>query len=419
VYSKFYILIEQILLVLAMTKVLPWRKGMMIGAAVLLLALIAAAPMASAAGWSYYKTITIDKSKVQGTLTNFPVLINITDSNLASSAQSDGDDIVFTDNANSVKLDHEIEEFNKSTGKLVAWVRIPSLSSGSDYTMRMYYGNSECGNQQNPTGVWDTYYKMVQHLEETEDQPTTDSTANHNNGTVGEDSQVNQNATGKIDGADDFEGTGNSYVEVADSSSLDITGSFTLEAWAKFDEFPDALKQVSLLVCKGDDASTGYCMGVNSSHELRMKVGSSNHFTSSSGITTGTWYHIVSVFNHTSNSVAVYVNGNQKLSESTTGSLSATAKTLRIGACSFSAPCAGQTDGIIDEVRVSNTARSADWIVTSYNNQNTPGVGGFLSTIGSQTSASGQQPVPELPTLLLFSLGLIALAGYVHVRKRK
>lgn len=166
---------------MAMTRVLPWRKGMMIGAAALLLLLIAAAPMASA-GWSYYKTIKIDHTKVQGTLTNFPVLISITDSSgLGTYAQDDGDDIVFTDSINSMKLDHEIEEFQKSSGKLVAWVRVPSLTDGSDYTMRMYYGNPSCGNQQNPTGVWDTYYKMVQHLEETEDQPITDSTVSYNN----------------------------------------------------------------------------------------------------------------------------------------------------------------------------------------------------------------------------------------------
>jgi hypothetical protein len=29
----------------------------------------------------------------------------------------------------------------------------------------MYYSNPNCGDQQNATGVWDTEYKMVQHLE--------------------------------------------------------------------------------------------------------------------------------------------------------------------------------------------------------------------------------------------------------------
>ena len=36
--------------------------------------------------WSHRKTITIDHTKVSGSLVNFPVLIDITDSNLQASA---------------------------------------------------------------------------------------------------------------------------------------------------------------------------------------------------------------------------------------------------------------------------------------------------------------------------------------------
>jgi hypothetical protein len=41
-------------------------------------------------------------------------------------------------------------------------------------------------------------------------------------------------------------------------------------------------------------------------------------------------------------------------------------------------------DGLLDELRVSNTARSADWIATEYNNQSNPSA--FLS-VGTQQSA--------------------------------
>lgn len=148
---------------------------------------------------------------MQGSLTNFPVLISITDDDLKNNvSQTNGDDILFTDGANSMKLDHEIESY--SSGTLVAWVRVPSLTSGSDYTMRMWYGNPSCGPQENPEGVWDSNYVMAQHLEEIADMNHYDSTANNNDGTVGADPQVNQNAAGKIDGADDFNGRGQSYL---------------------------------------------------------------------------------------------------------------------------------------------------------------------------------------------------------------
>jgi hypothetical protein len=48
----------------------------------------------------------------------------------------------------------------------------------------------------------------------------------------------------------------------------------------------------------------------------------------------------------------------------------------------------GQTapwNGLIDEVRISNVARSADWVTTEYNNQNAPG--SFI-TLGTEISSA-------------------------------
>ncbi len=83
--------------------------------------------------WNFRKNITIHASQVTGTQTNFPVLINITgDTDLATDAQNNGDDIVFTNVSGNEKLDHEIEYFNGTTGDLIAWVRIPTLSGSTD-----------------------------------------------------------------------------------------------------------------------------------------------------------------------------------------------------------------------------------------------------------------------------------------------
>jgi len=46
--------------------------------------------------WSFRKIITINHTKVEDDLTNFPVLIQLeSDSNLSAHAQSDGEDIVY------------------------------------------------------------------------------------------------------------------------------------------------------------------------------------------------------------------------------------------------------------------------------------------------------------------------------------
>src|SRR3972149_700500 len=116
--------------------------------------------------WQLRKTITIDATKVSsGPHTNFPVLINLaSDASLAANAQADGDDILFTSSDGTTKLSHEIEKYGSSTGELVAWVKVPSLSSSSNTPLYMYYGNDAAASQQDATGVWSSGYEAVYHL---------------------------------------------------------------------------------------------------------------------------------------------------------------------------------------------------------------------------------------------------------------
>jgi len=116
--------------------------------------------------WPFRRAITIDHGKVSADLADFPALIDLVDNELANKAQDSGNDIVFAD-ANGAKLDHEIESYDNRTGHLVAWVRVPHVSSIDDTVLYVYYGNHDASNQENPTGVWDSGYVMVQHLEET------------------------------------------------------------------------------------------------------------------------------------------------------------------------------------------------------------------------------------------------------------
>jgi hypothetical protein len=117
--------------------------------------------------WNRRKAITFtsDAAKIPSSQNNFPVLISLaSDSELAAYAQTSGNDILFTSSDGVTKLNHEIEYYNNSTGQLVAWVNVSSLSTNT--VIYLYYGNSGCSSQQNPTGVWDGNYKGVWHLKE-------------------------------------------------------------------------------------------------------------------------------------------------------------------------------------------------------------------------------------------------------------
>ena len=170
--------------------------------------------------FNYYKTITIDHTKVNGSGShnNFPVLISIIDSDLDDKAQYSGNDIAF---ANSTEwIDHEIELFNPTysatEAQLIAWVRIPVLFTSIDTSIFMFYGNSTIGNQENPTGVWGTNYEGVWHLVENPDfgfpGDIKDSTTNGNHGTA-YNMEYQDLVSGQIDGSFRFNGI-NEYVSV-------------------------------------------------------------------------------------------------------------------------------------------------------------------------------------------------------------
>ncbi|MCD5401962.1 DUF2341 domain-containing protein [candidate division NPL-UPA2 bacterium] len=159
--------------------------------------------------WNYKKQITIDHTRVQATETNFPVLISVTDTDLKDTGnggpvQPDGDDIMFT-LTDGTKLSHEIELYTGSTGNLIAWVKIPSLSHTADTKLYMYYGNSDCTSQQDATNVWDTNYKGVWHLLGDGTTALPEATSNSNTGTKQAIGEPANTASGQIDGAQDFE----------------------------------------------------------------------------------------------------------------------------------------------------------------------------------------------------------------------
>jgi len=185
--------------------------------------------------WGYRIKITIDSSNVTSDLNNFPYLISIpSNAGLAANARADGYDLVFTEDDEVTKLDHEVEKYVTGTGELVAWVRIPFLSSTVDTDIYLYYGNPSATDQSNAAGVWDANYAGVWHLSETTGNHA-DSTSNPVDAVP--EGDVDQNVTGKIAGADGFydgSPTDDDNLKINDpgpGSKFDIISQLTLEAW--------------------------------------------------------------------------------------------------------------------------------------------------------------------------------------------
>jgi hypothetical protein len=340
--------------------------------------------------WNYRKKITIDHTKVSNTdQTNFPVLINRTDpdwkdtSNGGNVAQSDGGDILFT-NASGTKLDHEVEDYTPSTGELVAWVEVDLLSASSDTDIYIYYGNAACADQWNTEGTWDPNFKMVQHLQEDPSDPDPafkDATSNGNDGTdYGSMTSADQ-ITGQIDGSLDFDGT-DDYVDCGSDGSLDITDNITIAAWIYIEDYGSSYPRICSKEATTSCESFGLLLWMTS-HKLEFLIntGSESPIASAGAIPQDQWVHIAVTFSRPNG--IIYINGSENSSGTVDRSIPITTNHLTIGNNNLHSR---SFDGIIDEVRISDIARSADWIKTSYNNQSLPST--FYSVGSEQTSLS-------------------------------
>jgi hypothetical protein len=334
--------------------------------------------------WNYRKPITILHGQVSGSssLAYFPVLVSITDSNLAASAQSSGNDILFTASDGLTKLSHEIEKYTSSTGQLIAWVNIASLSPTADTVIYMYYGSSVTYSEQNPTGVWDSNFKGVWHLPNGTTLSANDSTSNANNGT-------NTGAgatTGEIDGAASFNGA-SSQISVGDASSVQVLGYITMSAWVNVAEFP-AANNWAYVIGKGyDGGQEAYFLRLNaqsSPGNIQLNAGSfagANYGASwtISGWNTNTWHHVVGTFD--GSNWNIYFDGALQVSSAQANGALSSNLGAYLGAMNNQGSLQRYWNGDLDEVRLSSTARSAAWITTEFNNQSSPST--FIS-VGAQ-----------------------------------
>ncbi len=317
--------------------------------------------------WGYRKLITVNSSRVNADLTNFPILIyEASDTDLVSHAQPDGDDIAFvlwSDNA--TQLNHEIELFNSTTGELVAWVNVTSLSSSVDTKIWMYYGNSTCDSQEDVAGVWDSNYVGVWHLNETvtDEQATGthyDSTSNNNGAQNGNDETAGKIANGQVFDADD-------YIDVA-GLSAPTDKTFTLWIYA------NALTngQYETLIEFANDLPW---FGV----AARWIELYDEHPYSNIRITTGRWYHVAYTSDSGTDTSKIYIDGSENI-EPTSDQTANTDTGSGMGIAFHSGDL--HFRGIIDEVQISNIARNSSWLGACYNNTNDTST--FLSFGGEE-----------------------------------
>ncbi|MCX9082413.1 MAG: carboxypeptidase regulatory-like domain-containing protein [Candidatus Methanoperedens sp.] len=168
---------------------------------------------------------------------------------------------------------------------------------------------------------------------------------------------------GKFGNALDFDGT-NDYIVAGNGSSLDLTGSITVEAWVK----PGRLETAYLVKKATRDSTDGYELSLSKAtgkayFRVNQKTSHDTYklFSNSSYPVDGnTWVHLAGVFN--GSHVQVYFNGKLENSMPGPANISSNTDNLRIGGPDDSR----YFKGTIDEVIIWNRALSPEEINASY-----------------------------------------------------
>jgi len=365
-------------------------------------------------GWKKRIKITADHTKVDSDLSHFPLTFRLGTSVGKTSADVSCvfDELTSNDNRKKIAITKsdgttelyvEIEQWDDANEKAVlhAGITGDTLSSSADTDYYLYYDSSHADNTAKvgdtndvvAESVWDSNFKAVYHMPDgASNAAVYDSTSNDNDGTK-KDANEPVEIAGKIGQGQDFDGS-NDYINIGSGASLDFTGSGTMETWFTMD-----VVRTTILLQKGCDyPSLGWGMRLLVTTNLLRAVitrtvplTSTVSTTGTTELETGNFYHGADVWNSGVN-VQVYLNGVSEQTQSDTGTVLRSSNDSFIGTRRISG---GGYDlyinGIMDEVRISNTNRSAAWLKATYNSGNDS-----LLTYGSEEMA----PVTFIPTIM-------------------
>lgn len=333
----------------------------------------------------YYRTITIDHTKCGSADSyNHNVYVNITDNTLRTVANggrvtnSNAYDIYFTsDHLGVTLLNWEVKFYSATTGNIIAYIKLDTVSHSADTVFYMFYGNSSITTfQGGATGAaWHSSYRLVAHLDGAA-SPYTDSTTNGNNSVSG---TYPTQTTGKLYKGQSFNGS-SQYIDWGYNSSLKPTAAITVSCWVYFNSL--STNQRFITDWHNSSSTDRWLFYTPTATQIGFGICNAGEVTfveTDYTVSAATWYHVVGTYD--GSNAYLYVNGASIGSAPLTGAMNAGAlASVRTGK---QAEGANYFNGILDELRINDTALSVDTILTNYNNQSSPGT---FYTVGSEFS---------------------------------
>ena len=335
-------------------------------------------------GWAKRRKITIDHGKIDNDLTDFPILIylssnsgiNNTDvTSIFDEVGSNRKKIAVTTSDGETQCYVEIEKWDAVNEEAWLWVKVPNISATEDTILYIYYDNTQPDNTdyvgdpgETPAQqVWSNGFVAVYHLNRdpsgTAPQEI-DSTGNGHDGTSQGSMTSDDLVSGKINDALDFDGS-DDMITIPDDPALESFSQATLEAWIKM----DINSRDQFFLCKqaAHKLSGTYKIlfdysAYQSGRSKVISIWGNNVRVEglTENLAIGTWYYVVGwTYGSTTK---IFLNGVEDGSASGNAFYQVDSETVKIGG----GESGSYFDGIIDEVRISNAARSTAWIKATY-----------------------------------------------------
>ncbi|MBN1130449.1 MAG: DUF2341 domain-containing protein [Chitinispirillaceae bacterium] len=327
--------------------------------------------------WKYSCRLHLNTSMtaaaVAGNVTGFPVLIRLTNSNfIFSQAQTYGEDLRFA-KADNTPLSYEIERWDPAAGRAEAWVRVDTVyGNNSSQYIQMFWGRDDVGSMADAAAVFDTAngFAGVWHMNE---YPAGTGSIRDRTHNVFDGTPAGMNAGARVEGVVgtclDFDGS-NDFITLP-AIPTDFTRGMTVCGWMRFRAFNGYSRLIDLgidgdnnnnivLSSKRDIDSTTMLWSIWRDTVQENQVNVKNCFIRDE------WVFVTGTYDGTT--MRAYKNGVLAGSTSNPGGLKNMVRTqCFIAKSNWTAdkPYNGQ----IDELQISKTARSADWIKLSYMNQ--------------------------------------------------
>lgn len=305
--------------------------------------------------WTYHGSMFISTTPdganiTTGTETNFPLLIRLKTGNFDfSQAQPDGRDIRFS-TAAGAPLSYQIEQWDAASGTAAVWVKIPSIAANARQEIVMYWGKTGVVSESSNTTVFNAGngYACVFHMNETVNDVVGTITSPTDTGTTLTDGVI---------------GKGRNFtVGKGIRCGYGLTGlpqgitTHSTQAWFR----------TSGANCEIVD--WGIDGGYNKV-QIRLlsppKIFIDGNFASIVGNVSpipSQWHQVVHTYG--ANSTKIYVDGVLDAAATVTMNLSFPPN-MWIGGWYDSYSFVGD----MDEVRISNVTRSANWVKMEYENQ--------------------------------------------------